>query len=66
MNQRIKKENATAGRARMADEAETAQYIGDLVLQLERLAATHGLIKLQYLLRSCEEEARRLSSGAPR
>ncbi len=42
---------------RLADEAETAEYIGDLVTQLERLARMHGLVKLQYLLSVCREEA---------
>lgn len=50
-------------RARMADAAETAEYIGDLLAQLERLARTHGLVKLQYLLRTCQEEAVRASAG---
>jgi len=49
--------------ARLADEAETAEYIGDLVSQLERLARTHGLVRLQYLLAACREEAHKLSGA---
>jgi len=48
--------------ARLADEAETAEYIGDLVSQLERLARTHGLVRLQYLLGTCREEAQKVAS----
>ncbi|MFZ5619340.1 MAG: hypothetical protein ACOZAA_18670 [Pseudomonadota bacterium] len=47
----------------MAGEAETAEYIGDLLVQLERLARTHGLVRLQYLLRSCQEEAAKVAGG---
>ena len=48
----------------MADEAETAQYIADLLGQLERLARTHGLVRLQYLLRTCQEEAFKVSGSS--
>ncbi len=54
---------APSEKARMASEAETAEYIGDLLSQLERLARSSGLVKLQYLLRSCQEEARRAAAG---
>lgn len=49
--------------ARLADEAETAEYIGDLVSQLERLAQSHGLVQLQYYLGVCREEARKVTAG---
>ena len=48
---------------RLADEAQTAEYIGDLVTQLERLARSQGLIQLQYLLGVCREEAVKISAG---
>jgi len=51
-------------RVRLADEAQTAEYICDLVTQLERLARTQGLVQLQYLLGACREEAQKIS-GAP-
>lgn len=47
----------------MAGEAETAEYIGDLLIQLERLARTQGLVRLQYLLRACQEEAAKVAAG---
>lgn len=47
----------------LADEAQTAEYIGDLVTQLERLARSQGLIQLQYLLGACREEAQKISGG---
>ena len=49
--------------AGLADEQETAEYIGDLVRQLEKLAATHGLVKLEYLLAACREEAQEIVAG---
>ncbi|HNS85903.1 MAG TPA: hypothetical protein PKH09_03300 [Parvularculaceae bacterium] len=51
------------GGAIIADEAETAEYIGDLIGQLERLARSHGLVKLQYLLGVCREEAAKVAAG---
>lgn len=50
-------------RVELADEAQTAEYIGDLVAQLERLARTQGLIQLQYLLGACREEAQKVACG---
>ncbi len=47
----------------LASEVETAEYIADLLDQLEKLARTHGLVKLQYRLRQCREEARRFAAG---
>ncbi|NWG93053.1 MAG: hypothetical protein HXY21_11205 [Parvularculaceae bacterium] len=47
---------------RLASDAETAEYIGDLVSQLERLACNHGLVLLQYLLKGCQEEAERVAA----
>lgn len=63
MNHEGKKAKAARGGACLADEAETAEYIGDLVGQLERLASTRGLVRLQYLLKSCRDEAIRISAG---
>lgn len=64
MNQQLKKADPAPQRSRLADEAETAQYIADLVAQLERIARGHGLVKLQYLLKTCQEEAERIATGA--
>jgi hypothetical protein len=64
MNHKVKQETPADDRPALADEAETAQYIGDLVNQLERLARTHGLVSLQYQLRRCNEEARRIVDAA--
>ena len=50
-------------RVQLADEAQTAEYIGDLVAQLERLARTQGLIQLQFLLGACREEAQKVACG---
>jgi len=47
----------------LADELQTAEYICDLVEQLERLARTHGLVRLQFLLATCREEASRVATG---
>ncbi|MCA8888006.1 MAG: hypothetical protein KDA46_04185 [Parvularculaceae bacterium] len=47
----------------LADEAETAEYIADFLDQLEKLARTHGLVKLQYRLIECRDEARRFAAG---
>ncbi|OFX01126.1 MAG: hypothetical protein A3E78_11500 [Alphaproteobacteria bacterium RIFCSPHIGHO2_12_FULL_63_12] len=49
--------------ARLADEEQTAEYIGDLVFQLERLARSQGLVQLQYLLGACREEAQKISGA---
>lgn len=49
-----------AAPVRLADEAQTAEYICDLVTQLERLARTQGLVQLQYLLGACREEAQKI------
>jgi hypothetical protein len=49
--------------SRIASDAETAEYIGDLAGQLERLARTHGLVRLQYLLSVCREEAEKIANG---
>ena len=48
---------------RLASETQTAAYIADLLGQLERLAQSAGLVRLQYLLRESVEEAERLSAG---
>lgn len=42
---------------RLASEAETAEYIGDLLRQLEKMAQSAGLVRLAYLLRESVEEA---------
>lgn len=49
--------------AQLADEAQTAEYIGDLVSQLELLARTHGLVHLQYCLGVCREEAQKITAS---
>ncbi len=56
MNQQIAAKNPAAPEPRIANEAETAEYIGELLSQLERLARSHGLVKLQYLLKACQDE----------
>jgi hypothetical protein len=48
---------------RIASDAEAAEYISDLLGQLERLARAHGLVALQFLLKTCREEASRLAAG---
>lgn len=61
------KRDATAAepseKPRLADEAETAEYIGDLLAQLERLAHSQGLVQLQFLLKACRDEAARIAAG---
>ena len=42
---------------RLATEAETAEYVADLLKQLVKMAQTGGLVRLAYLLRECVEEA---------
>jgi len=49
---------------RLATDAETAEYMGDLLKQLERMAQTGGLVRLQYLLRECVEEAEKAATSA--
>jgi hypothetical protein len=56
-------ESATKAGPQLADDAQTAEYIGDLVGQLERLARTQGLVRLQYLLSVCREEAEKIANG---
>lgn len=48
----------------LADERQTAEYIGDLLAQLERLARGQGLVRLQYLLCASREEAQNIADGA--
>ncbi len=57
MNQQLAAKDPGGPEARIADVAETAEYIGELLAQLERLARSHGLVKLQYLLKACQDEA---------
>ncbi|MDZ7627291.1 MAG: hypothetical protein U5J99_02645 [Parvularculaceae bacterium] len=47
----------------LASEAETAEYIADLLKQLQKMADTGGLVRLSYLLRECVEEAERAAAG---
>lgn len=62
MNKAMAKASSGAkAAARLADEAQTAEYIGDLVGQLERLAQSHGLVQLQYHLGVCREEAQKIT-----
>ena len=64
MNKALAKASSEAkATARLADEAQTAEYIGDLVSQLERLAQAHGLVQLQYHLGVCREEAQKITAG---
>ena len=53
-----------AAAMRLADECETAEYVAELLTQLERIARGHGLVRLQYLLRECRDEAQRVAVGA--
>lgn len=48
---------------RLASEAETAEYIADLLKQLEKMAATAGQVRLAYLLRESVEEAEKAAAG---
>jgi hypothetical protein len=47
----------TGTEPRLANESETAEYIADLLRELEAMARTGGLVRLAYLLRECVEEA---------
>lgn len=49
---------------RLATDAQTAEYIADLLKQLEKMAQAGGLVRLQYLLRESVEEAEKLAAGA--
>ena len=49
---------------RLANESETAEYIADLLGQLEKMAGTAGFVRLQYLLKESADEAKGLSAGA--
>lgn len=57
-----KAENSDEESVTLAQDGETAEYIGDLVTQLERLARSQGLVHLQYLLGACREEAQKISA----
>lgn len=48
----------------LAGEAETAEYIADLLSQLERLANAHGFVRLQYILIQGRDEASELANAA--
>ncbi len=50
-----------AEKPELAADGQVAEYIGDLVSQLERLAWTHGHARLANLLEICREEAERIS-----
>jgi hypothetical protein len=62
-NQRSSAARQAAQKPAVADEAQTAEYISDLLQQLERLACTHGLARLQYLLMECREEAQKIAAS---
>lgn len=49
---------------RLASAGETAEYIADLLGQLDKMAQSAGFVRLQYLLRECVEEAEKLAAGA--
>lgn len=57
------KRSSLEGDARLANDAETAEYIADLLKQLEKMAQTGGLVRLQYLLRECVEEAEKRAAA---
>jgi hypothetical protein len=63
MTREASAQKAPPAQPRLASDAETAEYIGDLLGQLERLARSHGLVRLQYLLKGCQEEAARVAAG---
>ncbi len=63
MKQKVKRLDETEAPPRLATGTETAEYIGDLLGQLEVLARTKGLVKLQFLLLSCQDEASRIAAG---
>ena len=46
-----------------AASAQTAEYIEDMVHQLERLAAANHLVRLAEILGQAREEARRAAFG---
>ncbi len=48
----------------LASEAETAEYIADLLWQLQRLANAHGFVRLQYILIQGRDEAGGLAKAA--
>jgi hypothetical protein len=48
---------------RLASEQETAEYIADLLRQLDKMAETAGFVRLHYLLRECVEEAENLAAA---
>lgn len=45
----------------LAAASETAEYVADLLSQLERLAHAHGLVRLQYLLIQARDEAQEIA-----
>jgi hypothetical protein len=50
----------------LANPAETASYIHDLVSELAKQAEAHGFELLGYFLRMAELEAKRQSDGPTR
>ncbi len=57
MNQEATAKRPASDRNLIATQAETAEYIGELNGQLEKLARTHGLVDLQFHLMTCREAA---------
>lgn len=54
---------ADASPPEIAANAQTAEYIEDMVHQLERLAAGSDLLRLAEILAQAREEARRAAFG---
>lgn len=48
---------------RLATEAETAEYIADLLRQLELMAQSSGFVRLAFLLRETVEEAEKAAAA---
>lgn len=48
---------------RLATERETAEYVADLLRQLQMMADGAGLVRLSYLLRECVDEAEKTAAG---
>ena len=63
MKQQAKAAETVSAGPRLASEAETAEYIGDLLSELHRLAASAGLVQLQYLILQAKDEAARAAAA---
>jgi hypothetical protein len=63
MKQQAKVAAEEAAAPRLANEAETAEYIADLLSELQRLAASAGLVQLQYFILQAQDEAKRAAAA---